>query len=459
MQLSDFTAQKIFVSGGNPADVTKCLQSALEQSRAEVALKQQFGWSRRKLLGRKSEKRIIENPRQLDLSVLPGDVSSSAEPVPTEEITYLRKPKQRDTHEVIDADLRFGLDVLVEVFELSAHEPHGPDADRYQVVDYWISCRLAQRPGSYMVLEFRSPVLQYKPLVRLIDVLSPTPVLTGSRADAGLVAGILVDKFYCHLSLHSQHQPPQHVGITLNCRTPTSHSQQAIEFVRPVYDDRRRYIRRIRVPALDETQIEAARQQLDELQATWHWPICGKDDELCFTWSTSRDSPHTEQQLADFTGILLSDSCAANDRCSKARSQVNQSQCHPQTRRYLNRVNDHNPAAREVLTRIDALYLVELKVHELGIRGEAKRDGRRCHVRPIVKVFVGWFLQQHQRMNLLNSGSLARALVYAENQQAKLKVHPSAPDMLYQSSSAGLRGRSDGAETGAKRGQDKCGCC
>ena len=91
MQVTDCTAKNAASTEADAAAVIQALQ-------AEVAsLKEQLDWFKRQLFGRKSEKRIIEHPDQLDLSALLGDAPPPTEPEPTEEITYRRrKPKQRN---------------------------------------------------------------------------------------------------------------------------------------------------------------------------------------------------------------------------------------------------------------------------------------------------------------------------------------------------------------------------
>nr|WP_226827244.1 IS66 family transposase [Igneacidithiobacillus copahuensis] len=424
MQLSDCTAKNTFSPGGDPTAVIQAL-------RAEIAsLKQQLDWFKRQLFGRKSEKRILEHPNQLDLSTLLGDAPPAADPTPTEEISYRRrKPKQRNADDVTDAGLRFGPDVPVEVIELSAPEFHGPDADQYEVIDYQITRRLAQRPGSYVVLEYRRPVWRHKASSSLREVPAPAAVFAGSLADVSLLAGILVDKFCYHLPLYRQHQRLQDAGITLSRSTLTNYTQRAIELLRPIYDAQWRHILQSRVLAMDETPIKAGRKKPGQLQATWYWPIYGEDDELCFTWSTSRGSAHVEQQLAGFAGVLLSDGYAAYDRYAKSRPQVTRAQCWAHTRRYFERAKDQDPAAQEALTRIGALYRVEQQIREQGLEGEPKRDYRSRHAGPIAEAFFGWCHQQRQRMDLLNSDPLAKALVYAENHQAQLKVYLNDPEV------------------------------
>ena len=226
MQVTDCTAKNPTSSETDPAAVIQSLQQEIG------VLKQQLDWYKRQLFGRKSEKRIIEHPDQLDLSALLGETPPPAEPEPTEEITYhRRKPKQRSEDDVTDSGLRFGPDVPVEVIELSAPQLEGPEADQYEVIDHKISRRLAQRPGSYVVLEYRRPVLRHKPSSRLMEVPAPSAVFEGSLADISLLAGLLVDKFCYHLPLYRQHQRLKDVGITLSRSTLNNYTQRAIELL------------------------------------------------------------------------------------------------------------------------------------------------------------------------------------------------------------------------------------
>ncbi|HHC71603.1 MAG TPA: IS66 family transposase [Thiotrichales bacterium] len=424
MQVTDCTAKNTASTEADSAAVIQALQAEV------AALKQQLDWFKRQLFGRKSEKRLVDTPDQLDLSALLGETPPPAEPEPTEEITYTRrKSKRRREDDVTDTGLRFGPDVPIEVIELSAPQLKGPEADQYEVIDYKITRRLAQRPGSYVVLEYRRPVLRHKPGSHLMEVPAPSAVFEGSLADVSLLAGILVDKFCYHLPLYRQHQRLKDAGITLSRSTLTNYTQRAIGLLRPIVDAQWQHILQSRVLAMDETPIKAGRKKKGRMQATWYWPIYGEDDEICFTWSTSRGSAHIEQQLEGFEGVLLSDGYAAYDRYAKNKPRITQAQCWAHTRRYFERASQSDPAAEEALTLIGGLYRVEQQIRDKQLEGQAKLDYRSRHALPIADAFFGWCHQQRQRMDLVNSDPLAKALVYAENHQAQLKVYLGDPDV------------------------------
>ena len=180
---------------------------------------------------------------------------------------------------------------------------------------------------------------------------------------------------------------------------------------------------------MDETPIKASRKKKGQMQSAWYWPIYGEDDELCFTWSSSRGSAHIEQQLAGFEGVLLSDGYAAYDRYAKNKPQITQAQCWAHTRRYFERAHKSDPAAQEALTLIGGLYRVEQQIREKGLEGQAKLDYRSRHALPIAEAFFAWCHQQRQRIDLLNTDPLAKALVYADNHQEQLKVYLGDPEV------------------------------
>jgi transposase len=409
---------------------------AFQQLRAENAqlrqqlqsLQQQLDWFKRQLFGRKSEKRLIESPDQMDIGQL-FERPAADHPAPdTEQITYTRK-KQRQNNCVTDQGLRFDDSVPVEVIELPAPELQGEQASQYEVIDHKITRRLAQRPGSYVVLEYHRPVVKHKASQTLTTVAAPTAIFDNSLADVSLLAGILIDKFVYHLPLYRQHQRLRDSGIQLSRSTLTYYTQRSIELLTPIYEAQWRHLLQSKVLAMDETPIKAGRKHKGVMQSAWYWPIYGEDDEICFTWSTSRGSDHVKQQLPNFQGILLSDGHSAYDAYAKNKPEVTQAQCWAHARRYFERAKDSDPAAEEALEQIGELYRIEAEIRAKQLTDQDKLQYRSRHSLPIVESFFGWIHEQRQRMDLVNSDLLSKALNYADNHQAQLRVYLGDPDV------------------------------
>lgn len=184
------------------------------------------------------------------------------------------------------------------------------------------------------------------------------------------------------------------------------------------------------------------------MQKAWYWPIYGEQDEIAFTFSTSRGSDHIKKSLKGFEGTLLSDGYAGYDRYAK---QINRHQCDPiiiqaqcwaHTRRYFVKAEDaESEAVAEALEQIGLLYQYEKEIRKLKEQEEKRKqkdpDALREKIlkirseksNPVVESFFEWCYQQCQRTDLINSNPLSKALTYTANHQQQLKTYLSDPDV------------------------------
>ena len=167
--------------------------------------------------------------------------------------------------------------VPVEVIEIPAPEAEGLAPGAYEVIGHKESFRLAQRPGSYVVLNYRRPVVKLKATQAIVCAAAPQGVIEGSRADVSFIAGLLIDKFAYHLPLYRQHQRLADSGITVSRGWLTQLAQHGIGLLEPIYDAQLESIRASRVIAMDETPIKAGRgSQPGKLKQGYFWPVYGE---------------------------------------------------------------------------------------------------------------------------------------------------------------------------------------
>jgi len=400
---------------------------------AEVqSLKAQLDWFKKQLFGQKSEKRLVDaNPHQASLLAgLETKISTQPEPA-TEEITYTRrKGKQRDKDCVTEQGLRFDDSVPVERIALPAPGLNSQNQHEYEIIGEKITRRLAQRPGSYVVLEYVRPVIKHKPSEQLTTVPAPSAIFDNCMADVSVLAGLLVDKFVYHMPLYRQHQRLKQSGITLSRSTLTQWVQKTTQLLQPIYDAQLQHILQSKILAMDETPIKAGRKKKGKMQSTWYWPIYGEQDELAFTWSSSRATAHIERQLAGFKGTLLTDGYAAYDCYAKNKPGIIQAQCWAHTRRYFIKAENIEPeAARQALDYIAALYKCEEQAREKQLNPKNKLKLRSEKSKPIADQFFAWCHEQQQRTDLVNSNPLARALNYVRTHKESLSVYLGDPDV------------------------------
>ena len=399
----------------------------------EVAsLRNRVRWFEKQLFGQKSEKRPVDSPHQpgLDLGKAPEPVEPEGE---KQTITYQRgtAKKQRPDDCVNDAGLRFNEDVPVEVIETHPPELTGPEADQYEIIGTQTTYRLAQRPASYVVLQYEHPVLKRKDREQPEPCPAPENVLERSIADVSLLVGLLVDKFQYHLPLYRQHQRIQQAGVTLSRATLTNLSKRAIELLRPIVAAQRDNVLRSRVLAMDETPIKAGKSGKGKMKQAWFWPLYGDQDEVVFTYSASRARRHVEDTLkGQFEGTLLSDGYAAYARYAEQCEGIAHAQCWAHTRRqFIEAEEDEPEAANEALAWIRQLYRHETEATEQGLEGEKLRTHRLHHSKPLVDQLYQWCEQQLQRNDLTPKKPLTKALHYLRAREPALRVFLEEPDV------------------------------
>lgn len=403
--------------------------AALKAALAQVT--QQLEWFKRQLFGRKSERHLPPNPQQgelfADLAPQPPEKETSSEKT----ITYTRRTSKNRGNAVHDSGLRFDATVPVQVIQQSAPELQGPEADTFEVIGEKVTHRLAQRPGSYVILEYHRPVVKRRDTEQILTTPAPPNVLERSVADVSFLVGLLIDKFLYHMPFYRQHQRLQQSGIQLSRVTLSILAARAIDLLEPIYAAQLGNIRRGRVVIMDETPIKAGRTAPGKMRTAYFWPIYGEADEICFPYASNRRFGNVQTILgADFTGVLQSDGYAAYTRFTEYKTDVIHAGCWSHTRRHFEHALDAEPqAADEALQKIRAFYAVEEEIRIRGLEGADKLALRTEKTLPKVQDFWRWCDEQCHRMELTPSNPLSKALLYARSRVESLQVFLSDPDV------------------------------
>ena len=194
----------------NPIDVTRMsgteLQSLLQaqastisiQDERILALTHQLDWFRRQLFGKKSERFAPEpDPAQMHLGEvlpIPALAIQKVKIVPAHTRRLAHKDGAQSGEELPFFDeSQVPLESIVLVHE------HAKDlqSGEFELIGEKITYRLSQRPGSYVILKYRRPVMKRKDTQEILTAPAPSGFLEGSRADVSFAAGLLMDKFAC----------------------------------------------------------------------------------------------------------------------------------------------------------------------------------------------------------------------------------------------------------------------
>jgi transposase len=319
----------------------------------------------------------------------------------------------------------------------------------FELIGEKITYRLAQRPGSYVILKYHRPVMKRKDTQTILTAPAPEGFLEGSRADVSFAAGLLMDKFAWHLPLYRQHQRLAASGITVSRPWLTQLAQSSISLLEPIYQAQFASIRASRVKTMDETPIKAGRSGHGKMQTGYFWPVYGEEDEVCFPFHPSRSADFVASALglkAAVGSVLLTDGYAAYERYAE-KIGITHAQCWAHSRRGFFEALDAEPAgAASALEQIKAMYAVEEDIRDKKLAGEAKQIHRLMYSKPLVEYFFDWVDRELARQGFTPSNPYIQALNYVRERRARARglSHRSGCSHRYQSYRARLAGHSDG---------------
>lgn len=214
------------------------VQQLVRAQAAQIeALRAQIEWFKRQLFGQKSERYAPQpDAQQMHLGELMAAVPAAPEAQQDVPAHKRRKARSDFTDDAASAPFFDEAKVPVVSIEVPNPEVQGLAPEQYEVVGQKVSHRLAQRPGSYVVLKYVRPVIKRRDTQTLHCPVAPVGVIEGSRADVSFVVGLLVDKFAWHLPLYRQHQRLTDAGFKLSRPWLTQLVQQGAQLLAPIYE-------------------------------------------------------------------------------------------------------------------------------------------------------------------------------------------------------------------------------
>lgn len=408
------------------------LRTDNRQLRERLAtLEHQIAWFKRQLFGAKSERRLQESsPAQMSLGEgWAGAAEGNAPPQQTIPAHIRTRPLVKSAEDEADdgAKLFFDASVPVEVIEVPNPALEGLAEGEYEVIGEKVSHRLAQRPGSYVILRYVRQVIKRRDDQSLHCPPAPTGVLDHSRADVSFISGLIVDKFLYHQPLYRTHQHLEDNGISASRPWLTNLVHRAGALLEPVYEAQLDSVRESRVKAMDETPIKAGRKGQGKMNTGYFWPVYGERQEILFPFFPTRAASCVHEVLGQpppgIDAVLISDGYSAYARYAEA-SGLTAAQCGSHTRRQFIKAEDAEPeAAGYALAAIGELYAVEARIREQGLTGEPKRRNRFEHAKPVVEQLLVWAEAQRA------AGALTQALGYLRERRAGLEVYLADPEV------------------------------
>ena len=137
--------------------VSKQGHEIVKQEHEIVNLRRQVAWFQRQIFGQKSERRLPEREGVQGTLGEPFDAVPDVVP-PNKQTRVASHERASKPNPPTDESSLFFDDQKVPVEVINVPNPDVAGLDEYEVVSEKISYRLAQRPGSYVILKYVRPV-------------------------------------------------------------------------------------------------------------------------------------------------------------------------------------------------------------------------------------------------------------------------------------------------------------
>jgi transposase len=253
----------------------------------------------------------------------------------------------------------------------------------------------------------------------------PPKPIAGGIAGAGLVSFVLVSKFTDHLTLYRLEDILTRHGVYLSRSTLCDWVRNAAELLEPLARLQKALVLQSPVLWTDDTHVIVLGGEGPGSTKGRFWPYIGPAEYpytvYDFTMSRARDGPATF--LAGYEGYLQADAYGGYDGIfTGSNGRITEVACWAHARRKFYEARANAPReANQVLELVQQLYDVEDRARELTAVG--RQELRQRESVPTLDWIETYLDELSPRV--LPKSALGKALTYARNQRAALRVYVS----------------------------------
>jgi transposase len=259
----------------------------------------------------------------------------------------------------------------------------------------------------------------------------PGPIAKGMPG-AGLLAYVIVSKYFDHLPLHRLHHILARQGVSISRSTLCDWMAASAETLKPLYDTMVSQVLQSAWLHTDDTPVKNRGHVPGTTALSRLWIYLGDRTHpynvFDFTINRKRDGP--QKFLAGFHGYLHADAFSGYDALYLPSSRdgvaaINEVACNAHARRKFHeaRLSDEL-RAHQALAYYAQLYILERSANEVGLDDDGRRRMRQDISVSILDTFHTWL--EEQRAQVLPKSPIAEAIGYALNNWPALKRYTEA---------------------------------
>lgn len=386
-----------------------------------LILKEELAQLKRMIFGKKNEKFIPSDDKQL--SLFGDDVQvAEKEEIKKEEITYKRskKDKKKPVRMVLPAHLPREEEVI---------KPENLSENAKKIGEA-ITEVLEYKPGKIFVRRIVRPKYLLPKQEQIITAELPTLPLPRANAGASLLAQLIISKFVDHLPFYRQRQIFKRQGVELAESTINDWYSGTCKLIEPLYDTLKKQIQQSTYIQADESPMPV--QTKDKPGAThkgymwvYHSP---PDKKVCFVYQKSRGQDAPKVFLSDFSGILQTDGYAAYTAFGN-KPNITLAACMAHARRKFEKsLDNYKDIAEYVLVGIQKLYEIEREIKESELSDNQTIELRQEKSSPILKNLKKYLLEK--AIGILPKSDIGKAISYTLKLYDRLEVYLSDARVL-----------------------------
>jgi transposase len=266
----------------------------------------------------------------------------------------------------------------------------------------------------------------------VISAPKPPAPLAKGLPGAGLLAYIIVSKYFDHLPLYRLEHILKRQGLPLSRSTMCDWMAASAEALRPLYDTMVSQVLQSAWLHTDDTPVKNQGHEPGTTALSRFWIYWGDRKHpynvFDFTINRKRDGP--QQFLADFHGYLHADAFSGYDALylpspRAEAAPIIEVACNAHARRKFHAARGSDDLrAHQALAYYAQLYILERGATDAGLDDIGRWRMRQDLSVPILDKFHGWL--EEQRAQVLPKSPMAEAIGYALNNWTALKRYTDA---------------------------------
>lgn len=383
-----------------------------------LRLQEELAQLKRLIFGQKRERFVpLVNEQQLAIALHEELPAAPAVP-PTTTITYTRREKKSSPIKLPSRNL---LPAHLRREEIRL-EPEG-DQSPLKKIGEEITEELEFVPPELYVKRYIRPKYARPEGEGIVVATLPSRPIEKGIAGPGLLAHILMSKFVDHLPLYRQRQQFRRQGVEISGATMDGWVTGSCQWFVPLYDTQRRMIQQSSYLMADETPIPVLdRTKPGKTHLGYLWVYYDPGAKLVlFDYRRGRDRAGPNEFLKSFRGHLQIDGYDGYNDIIK-RPEVIAVGCMAHARRYFEHAQENDrDRAQWMLSKIQALYVIERQAREAALPVEERYQLRQHHALPVLAEIKIWL--DANLTCVLPKSAIGKAIGYMLGQWSKLEKY------------------------------------